>query len=417
MVVVSAWAAGGVRAGDWPQLLGPTQDAVYAGPALAAEWPADGPKVVWRLNVGEGYSSPVVSGGRVIQAHREADDLVVDCLNALTGARHWAYRQPMKFKDGANFDHGPRPTPAIGGGRVFVHNTDGALVCLDLGTGEKKWSRRPKSEFQSSATWHGCAASPVLTDRAVVLVVGGTNQGGIVAFSRDDGKILWQVTDEKASASTPVLATIDGQAQLIAVTRSAMHGLDPATGRDFWRWPTRRQTSGDVYAASPLVVDGGILLTGWYKLGAAWLGVKGGEPTVRWHRDDALSAHYASPLVWDGHLYGFHGHAWERGGPNLRCVELATGRMVWEEAKVGSGTLVRVPVRSGDRTETRLLILSDTGELQLASASPKEFRVRHRAQVVGRTTRSYPALADGYAYIKGPRQLVCVDLRSGEPGR
>jgi hypothetical protein len=63
------------------------------------------------------------------------------------------------------------------------------------------------------------------------------------------------------------------------------------------------------------------------------------------------------------------------------------------------------------RCDQNLLILSDTGELQLATATPKEFKIRQRAQIVGRPTRSYPAIADGYVYIKGPRQLVCLDLR------
>lgn len=51
-------------ASDWPQLLGPTRDAVYAGPLLADEWPQNGPPIVWSVNVGEGYSNPVVAEGR-----------------------------------------------------------------------------------------------------------------------------------------------------------------------------------------------------------------------------------------------------------------------------------------------------------------------------------------------------------------
>lgn len=390
---------------DWPHLLGPTRNAVYAGPALADTWPAEGPRVVWKLDVGEGYSSPVVAEGRLIQCHRLEDELHVDCLDPLTGKRHWTFRHEMKFRDGAFFDHGPRPTPSIRAGRVYVQNTDGYLACLDLKTGDKIWSRNSKSEFKSSATWHGCAASPLVTDRAVILPVGSTNNGGIVAFNPEDGRTLWQVTGEKASASSPVLQRLDGKDQVIVVTRDAVHGLDPATGRDYWRLPTRRQTSGDVYAASPIVIgDNAVLLSGWYKLGALLFDVKDNQPTPRWHLDDALSSHYACPLVEEGHAYGFHGHAWERGGPNLRCLELATGKVAWEQPKVGSGTLVRAG--------NLFVILADTGELQLATATPKEFKIRQRAQIVGRTTRSYPAIADGLAYIKGPRQLVCVDLRA-----
>src|SRR5262249_17375259 len=110
----------------------------------------------------------------------------------------------------------------------------------------------PKSEFHSSATWHGCVASPLVNERAVILPVGGTNEGGIVAFARDTGEPLWHVTSDKASASSPVLATFGGQPQLVVGTRSFVHGLDPETGRDYWSLPTRRQSSGNVYAASPV---------------------------------------------------------------------------------------------------------------------------------------------------------------------
>ena len=393
-----------LRASDWPQLLGPTRDAVYAGPPLAEKWPADGPRVVWKLELGEGYSSPVGAEGRLIQCHRLDDQLHVECLDPATGTRHWTFKHDMKFRDGAFFDHGPRPTPAIRDGKVYVHNTDGYLVCLDLKTGAKVWSRQAKAEFKSSATWHGCAASPLLTDRAVILPVGGTNAGGIVAFALDDGHTLWHVTDEKASVSTPVLKKLDGKEQLIIVTREALHGLDPATGKDFWRLPTRKQSSGNVYASSPVVFDDKIFLSGWYKLGALLVQVTNNQPRTLWHLDDAISSHYACTLVRDGYAYGFHGHAWEQGGPTLRCIELATGKMMWEQPKLGSGTIVR----AGDQ----FVILSDTGELQLATATPAAFKIKHRAQVVGRTTRSYPAIAGGFAYIKGPKQLVCVDLRA-----
>lgn len=387
----------------WPNLLGPTRNAVYAGSPLATHWPADGPPIVWRKDVGEGYSSPVVAEGRLVQCHRIEDQLQVDCVSADTGVSLWTFRHEMKFRDGASFDHGPRPTPAIHGGKVFIHNTDGYLVCLDLRQGTKLWSRRPKSEFQSSATWHGCVSSPVVTDQAVFLTVGGTNDAGVVAFAPEDGRILWQALREKASASTPVLARLDGKDQLVVVTREALHGMDPQSGREFWQVPTRKQSSGNVYAASPVVFDDQVFLSGWYQLGAQLVRIQKDRPETRWHLDDALSTHYASIVVKNGYAYGFHGHAWERGGPTLRCVDLATGKVSWEGPRAGSGTLIL----AGDQ----LVILSDIGELQLADASPAALRIRQRAQVVGRVTRSYPAIADGLAYIKGPRQLVCVDLR------
>ena len=386
---------------DWPQFLGPTRDGAYAGPALLEQWPAQGPRVVWSAAVGEGYASPVVAEGRVIISHRLGSDLVVDCLHPGTGEKLWRFTHAMKFTDGAHYDNGPRPTPAVKSGRVFVHNTDGYLVCLDLNTGEKIWSRRPKSEFHSSATWHGCVASPLVTDQAVLLPVGG--DAGVAAFACADGKPLWQTPADKLSASSPVLALVEGHPRLLVLTRSNLACLLPDTGQIAWQLPTRPQSAGNVYAASPVGAGDNIFLSGWYDLGALWLAVTNGQPRTIWQRDDALSTHFATAILYQGHAYGFHGHAWEAGGPKLRCIELATGQMTWEQPQLGGGTVVR----AGDD----LLVLTDRGELLLAKADPGRFSIQSRAQVTGRTTRSYPAIADGYVYIRGPRQLLCLDLR------
>jgi outer membrane protein assembly factor BamB len=390
-------------ASGWPQLLGPTRDAVYSGPALLEKWPAEGPKVIWSKPVGEGYANPIVGEDRLIVCHRIDTNLIVECLNLKTGDAFWKFTHGMKFQDGAYFDSGPRPTPCIGDHRVFVHNTDGYLVCLDLDNGKKVWSKNIKAQFKSSATWHGCVSSPLFTGKALILQVGASN-AAVVAFAPATGEVLWQTLDDKSSASSAMLAKLGGKEQVLIVTRSALRSLDPEKGNENWSVPTRKQSSGNVYCASPVVFDDKILLSGWYNLGALLLQVKEGKPETVWHLDNAISAHYANPIVYDGYVYGYHGHAWERGGPNLRCIELATGKVMWEQPKIGSGTIIR----AGDD----LLILSDTGELLLGKANPKEFRITSRAQIVGRTTRSYPAIADGLVYIKGPKKLVCLDLRA-----
>lgn len=391
-----------IAASDWPQLLGPGRDAVYNGPALLEQWPAEGPPVIWFKSLGEGYSNPVVGEERLVVCHRIETNLVVECLDPKTGKEVWTFKHGMKFQDGAYMDSGPRPTPTIRDGRVIVHNTDGYLVSLALKDGKKLWSHHAKSQFKSSATWFGCVSSPLVTDKSVILPIGGSN-AAVVAFAPDTGALLWRSLDDKATASSPVIATLDGKEQLLVVTRSAVRGLNPETGAEYWTFPTRKQGSGTVYCATPIVIGDQLFLSGWYNLGALLLRIQGGKPEKVWHLDNAVSTHYANGIIYGGHIYGFHGHAWERGGPNLRCVELATGKILWEQPQAGSGTIIRC----GEN----LLILSDSGELQLAAASPKGFKIKSRAQIVGRTTRNYPAIADGFAYVRGPRKLVCLDLR------
>src|SRR5258706_461929 len=120
-------AVDSVRATDWPQFLGFTRDGVYHGPALRESWPPEGPPILWRMEVGEGYSSPVVGEGRLIVSHRLRNEWVVDCLNPKTGQKHWSFHEPMTFEDAAHHDNGPRTTPSISRVRAFLCNSGGQL--------------------------------------------------------------------------------------------------------------------------------------------------------------------------------------------------------------------------------------------------------------------------------------------------
>ena len=391
-------------ASDWPQFLGPTRDAVYSGPPLMEAWPREGPPLVWRSIVGEGYSSPVISGSRLILAHRVGNEMLVSCYTMLTGRTNWSARFPMQFKDGENRDSGPRPTPVMHGEKLYVCNTDGFLVCLDLNQGAVLWSRKAKSEFKGAGTWHGLVSSPLVTDQAVIVPLGGTNSAGVVAFAVATGEVLWRALNDKASASSPVLITNGGKSQLLVLTRVALHALDPESGKAFWSLPTRRQTTGNLYAAGPVVFGNHVFIAGGYGLGAQLLQLGSGPPQKLWHLDDTLSTHYATAIHANGFLYGFHGHAGLPAGRNLRCIEAATGKVMWEQVQAASGTIVRV---GGN-----LILLLDTGELVLGKATPRGFQVKSRVQAVGRPVRSYPAIADGYVFIKGPKELVCLDLRA-----
>ncbi|MDB5171464.1 MAG: alcohol dehydrogenase, partial [Phycisphaerales bacterium] len=122
-----------------------------------------------------------------------------------------------------------------------------------------------------------------------------------------------------------------------------------------------------------------------------------------WSGDDAMSNHYATCVYADGFLYGFDGR--QESGPNLRCVELKTGKVRWSEDHFGAGNLL---LAGG-----RLLVLTEKGELIGAPASPDGFKPTGRAQILGFGTRAYPALADGLLFARDKGKLVCIDLRAG----
>src|SRR5215510_13519782 len=110
---------------DWPQFLGPDRNGNYRGPALLETWPAGGPRVVWKKQVGQGFSGPVVTQGRLILFHRVGNNEVVESLDARTGNPQWQYSYPTSYRDDFGFDEGPRAVPVVVDGMVYAFGAEG----------------------------------------------------------------------------------------------------------------------------------------------------------------------------------------------------------------------------------------------------------------------------------------------------
>jgi outer membrane protein assembly factor BamB len=357
--------------------------------------------VVWKKAVGQGFSSPVISSGRLVLFHRLDDQETIECLEAKTGRTLWSFRYPASYRDDFGFDEGPRSTPAIADGRIYAFGAEGWLHCLDLATGKKLWGVNTHLQFGVRKGYFGAACSPLVEGRAVVLNIGGSKPSGLVAFDRESGNVLWTATDHEASYSSPTAATVRGVRHLLALTRFGLVDVDPATGKVRFEFPWRARIQASVNAATPLWMGDLVFISASYQTGAAVLQIDGYHLKKLWSSDDALSNHYATSVIRNGYLYGYHGR--QEHGPSLRCVEFRTGRVMWAVEQFRAGTVTL----AGDQ----LLLLKEDGELVLAPASPKGFQPLVRAKLLPATVRSYPALAQGLLYARNDGTLVCVDLR------
>jgi outer membrane protein assembly factor BamB len=386
---------------DWPQFLGPQRNGQYLGSDLADSWPKTGPPVIWKKDVGQGFSGPVVSQGRLILFHRLADQEKVECFDAKTGQSLWSYNYTTRYVDDFGFDEGPRATPTIDSGRVYTLGAEGVLHCLDFASGKKVWRIDTHQKFGVQKGFFGAAGSPLVEGDRVLLNIGGTNRAGLVAFDKENGNILWTATNDEASYSSPVAATIDSVRHAFFFTRSGLTDVDPATGSVRFQFPWRAKIRASVNASAPLVIGNLVFLSASYQTGAVLLQVKDSSAKPLWSSDEALSNHYATSVYHQGYLYGFHGR--QEYGPSLRCIELKTGQVQWSIDHFKAGTLTLAG--------NYLLVLKEDGELILAPTSPKEFRPSARTQLLPGTVRSYPALANGCLYARNEKTLVCVSLR------
>ena len=385
---------------DWPQILGPARNGVYAGPPIARTLPKSGPTLLWKRDVGAGFAGPAVVAGRLILFHRVGAREVVEAMDAATGKTIWTAEYPTSYRDDFGFDEGPRAIPVIAGGRIFTHGADGMLQALDFATGRKLWAVDTRRDFSVAKGYFGAASSPLVDGDRVLLNVGGRS-GGIVAFDVTTGKTLWTATTDEASYSSPVLAEIAGLHTAVFFTRTGLVALDPANGavRYQYRWRARMATS--VNAATPLVIKDQIFLSASYGTGAVLLQVAGNAVKPVWSGDESLSNHYSTSVYRDGYLYGFEGR--QEFGQTLRCVELATGKVMWNVDGFGAGTVLL----AGDT----LVITRESGELVLAAASAKGFQSLARAPLIPGVIRAYPALADGRFFVRNEHTLAAFDLR------
>jgi outer membrane protein assembly factor BamB len=404
--------AGDSHAADWPQLLGPTRNGISTETNLSATWPADGPPVVWKKKIGAGFSGPVVAAYRLILFHRQNDKEIVDCLNATNGNPIWHFDYPTTYHDDFGFDEGPRATPTISDGRVYTFGAEGALNALDFQSGKKIWNVDTKEKFHAPKGFFGMACSPLVEGDLVIMNLGGSDDAGIVAFDKKTGAVRWKKTGHEASYSSPIAATVNGTRYAFVFTRDGLTALHPSDGTIEFEFPWRSRMNASVNAATPLVQSDLIFLTASYGTGAVLLrfgrddraaSSSSVQPSTVWSGDDILSAHYATSILHDGFLYGIHGRTdpgLER--PSLRCVEFKTGNIRWSTEEIGPATLTFADGQS--------FIMAETGELLRVSASPTKFKITARAQILGSSTRAFPALANGLFYARSKDAITCVRL-------
>jgi len=401
--MVALASAGSVCAQDWLQFLGPNRDLKTSSTNLNLNWTGSEPPVVWKKDIGSGWSGPVIVGGKLVLHHREKDEEVVACFDALTGEPQWESRSPTTYRDSLSSDFGPRATPAIVGGRVFTFGTAGLLRCLDLANGREVWSVDTRKQYEADTGFFGMGCSPLIEGELVLLQIGGKAKHGIVAFDVATGKLKWHATDHEAGYAAPVAATLGGQRRALFFTREGLVGAEPATGRIHFEFPWRAKMHASVNAASPLVLGDRVLLSASYGTGAILLHIDGQSTRPVWQGDNQISSHYASLVQHRDMVFGFHGRVDFPTGAELRAIDAKTGKLLWAMDPLRSGTLLLV--------NDSLFVMTEDGELFVAPVSSREFKPILRTQVVGRETRANAAFANGIYYARGKGRLVAVDFR------
>lgn len=396
-----------VRAADWPQFRGSNHDGTSAERSWLETWPEGGPKVLWKANMGQGFSGVAVSAGRLFtMGHvkpkaNEAEEEEVDqvwCLDAATGARLWTHSYPCP--QGSYW--GPFTTPAVDAGLVISLSQFGQLHCFDQSSGKVFWRKNLVDDLHGKKPYYGFACSPLVVGDVAVFEA-GSDQASLVAVDKRTGQLAWRYGTGEAGYASPVSYKLDGKWCVAALTPAAAFAVDAATGREVWRHPWKASPQSS--ATAPLVFGQHVFVSASEsKKTGLLLRVAEGKTTIVWENQNMMN-YFNACVFHNGHLYGIHSLDHVPKNSSLRCIDLLTAKVKWEKEGVGLGGLILAGAK--------LLIQTDKGELVVAEATPEAYKEIGRAQVLDGKCWNAPVLCEGRVYCRNHRgDIVCLVLRS-----
>ena len=385
-------------AADWPWFRGPRLDGISAETGLLEAWPEGGPKELWRVPLGEGYSGISVVGDRAYTLYVAGGREILGVFDTASGKELWNYPVGKRWQD--MMGSGPRSTPAVADGVVYVLGAHGDLAAVDTASGQEIWRHDLKKTLGARPPTWGVSTSPLVDGDRLILDAGGRGGHSIVALDRATGEPVWHSETDKAGYATPLPLSLGESRQVVLFTATQVVGVDPADGRVLWKQPWK--TSYDVNAATPLFIPPNrLFVASGYSTGGAMFElepVDGATRVTRLWTAPRMRNQFSSSIYHEGHIYGF-----DNG--TLKCIDARTGDERWAVREgFGHGSLTLA--------EGHFYVLGDRGKLALVEASPDGYREKGAVEVFSSKSWTVPTLAGGRLYLRNEKELVALDVEA-----
>ncbi len=402
-------------AGDWAQFRGPGRDGLCAEKGLLAAWPEGGPALSWKLDgLGRGYSTVAIAGDAFYVMGTRGDQECVFAFDLATRQPRWVTEVGSMYRN--NQGDGPRCTPTVDDGLVYVLGGQGHLVALGAKDGRVVWKKSMESDLggRMMSGW-GWSESP-LVDGPLLLYTPGTRESGVAALDKKTGAIKWRSAlpelgpagKDGAGYASLVVAEAAGQRQYVTLMGRGLFGVSARDGKFLWAY--NRAASSVANCSSP-VVSGDLVLgssaygtgAGLVKLAAAGTGVKADE--VYFLPANTFQNHHGGMVLRDGYLYAGHG---QNAGLPV-CIELKTGRVAWRADKSPGGGSAAVLYADG-----HLYFRYERGQMVLIEATPDAFRVKGSFQIGSANGKHWPhpVIHAGRLYLRDQDTLLCYDVKA-----
>lgn len=402
-VAGTATAASTSRTGastEWHQYGGPNRDNISPETGLLKSWPAAGPELKWTTSsLGEGYSSVALSGGKLLTMGNRGNEEMTICLDAETGKEVWATPTGRAYRE--NMGNGPRGTPTIDGDKVFVLGANGDLACLALTSGKRLWGGNILDEFGArNITW-GISESVLIDGPNLVCTPGGKG-AAMVAMDKTNGTVKWRSAvpgDPQTGYSSILPVEFGGTRMYVNFVHTGVIAIDAKTGNLIWG--NSSPANGTANCSSPVFEKDSVFAASGYGTGGTLIKMSGSRNKITaqevYHTKE-MKNHHGGMLVLNGFLYGADDGV-------LKCIELKSGDVQWQDRSVGKGAVVYA--------DGQIILRSENGPVAMFKATPGSYEETGRFEPSrsDKPAWPHPVVANGCLFLRDMDQLHCYKLK------
>ncbi|OAI45629.1 hypothetical protein AYO44_12635 [Planctomycetaceae bacterium SCGC AG-212-F19] len=388
---------------DWPQWQGADRTGISKDTGLLKSWPKEGPPLAWKINgLGGGYSTPSIAKGKIYGMSYRGSDEVVWCLDEKDGKELWNAR--IAAKGGAGYNEGSRCSPTVDGDFLYVVGISSDLGCLEAATGKIVWQKNLKKDFAGKmmSGW-GYSESPLIDGDKLICTPGGKT-AGLAALNKKTGETIWKSEvqgGDGAGYSSVIAADVQGVRQYIQFMGRGVVGVAAADGKFLWRYEKPHNTTANI--STPVYHDNHVFGASGYGTGGGLVKLTKLE-TGLFQADEVyftkkMTNHHGGMVLIDGYLYG-------NNGGQLACIELLTGKVMWDERAPGKGSIAYA--------DGMLYYRNENGPIVLIEANPQKYVEKGRFNQPERSKPhawAHPVIANGKLYIADQDLLLCYDVR------
>ena len=382
---------------EWPAFRGEDRSGRQHGPVLSSDWSATPPEQIWKVGVGPGWSSFAVAGKLLFTQEQRGSMETTVCYSADSGKEIWTQQIESRFEDSLG-GPGPRGTPTLAGGGLFVMGASGHLLRLDPRTGDVVWQTDLRKVAMRDPPMWGFCSSPLVTNSLVIVHAGGAGDKGTLAFDVATGELKWSTASGDHSYSSPQLSTVGGEPHVLMLTNNGIELLDPQTGKLRLNYEWKHNGYRDL---QPQVINGDSILlpTGMGSGTRCIRVVKNGDQYSAeelWTSRD-LKPDFNDFVVFEDHAYGFDNAI-------FTCIDLKTGKRQWKGGRYGKGQVLLLE-------DSRLLLVAgEYGDVVLLKADPSAHSELATWNAIKGKTWNHPVVIGDRLYIRNAEEAACYRL-------